>query len=203
MNLTILLYSNCDKATIWSAALGTLVKQVLRLVSFRLLRREIWRAFGLKPWQEESFKISPDPELIEKTRDIVGLYLDPPEASAVFAVDGAGDETARGVAHRWKQRLSVVRGFAEHLSAFDSATQVPPLDLLAYRRRRPTPYLFSDAGVNRLVAATSPLNHPLRVATHRTLFGLLATTGMRVSVKRCASTAAGVSDPLCKRGGLA
>ena len=48
---------------------------------------EIWRAFGLKPWTEESFKISPDPELIEKTRDIVGLYLNPPEAAVVFAVD--------------------------------------------------------------------------------------------------------------------
>ena len=48
---------------------------------------EIWRAFGLKPWKEESHKISPDPDLIEKTRDIVGLYLNPPEAAVVFAVD--------------------------------------------------------------------------------------------------------------------
>src|SRR5680860_1546650 len=48
---------------------------------------EIWRAFGLKPWKEESFKISPDPDLIEKTRDIVGLYLNPPDAAVVFAVD--------------------------------------------------------------------------------------------------------------------
>ncbi len=48
---------------------------------------EIWRAFGLKPWRQDSFKISPDPDLIEKTRDIVGLYLDPPEAAMVFAVD--------------------------------------------------------------------------------------------------------------------
>ena len=48
---------------------------------------EIWRAFGLKPWQQDSFKVSPDPELIEKIRDIVGLYLNPPDAAAVFAVD--------------------------------------------------------------------------------------------------------------------
>ena len=48
---------------------------------------EVWRAFGLKPWKEDSFKISPDPDLIEKTRDIVGLYLNPPDAAAVFAVD--------------------------------------------------------------------------------------------------------------------
>jgi transposase len=48
---------------------------------------EIWRAFGLKPWKEDSFKVSPDPELVEKIRDIVGLYLNPPVAAVVFAVD--------------------------------------------------------------------------------------------------------------------
>jgi transposase len=48
---------------------------------------EIWRAFGLKPWMQDEFKLSPDPQLIEKTRDIVGLYLNPPEAAVVFAVD--------------------------------------------------------------------------------------------------------------------
>jgi len=48
---------------------------------------EIWRAFGLKPWREDSFKVSPDPELVEKIRDLVGLYMNPPVAAAVFAVD--------------------------------------------------------------------------------------------------------------------
>lgn len=48
---------------------------------------EIWRAFGLKPWRQDEFKVSPDPDLIEKIRDIVGLYMNPPVAAAVFAVD--------------------------------------------------------------------------------------------------------------------
>lgn len=48
---------------------------------------EIWRAFGLKPWRQDSFKVSPDPDLVEKVRDLVGLYLNPPVAAAVFAVD--------------------------------------------------------------------------------------------------------------------
>jgi len=48
---------------------------------------EIWRAFGLKPWREDSFKVSPDPDLVEKIRDLVGLYMNPPDAAAVFAVD--------------------------------------------------------------------------------------------------------------------
>jgi transposase len=47
----------------------------------------IWRAFGLKPHQSESFKLSPDPLFIEKVRDIVGLYLNPPEAAVVLCVD--------------------------------------------------------------------------------------------------------------------
>jgi transposase len=47
----------------------------------------IWRAFGLKPHLVESFKLSPDPLFIEKVRDIVGLYLSPPDAAVVFCVD--------------------------------------------------------------------------------------------------------------------
>jgi transposase len=48
---------------------------------------EIWRAFGLKPWRQDEFKVSPDPELVEKIRDLVALYMNPPVAAAVFAVD--------------------------------------------------------------------------------------------------------------------
>lgn len=47
----------------------------------------IWRAFGLKPHLIESFKLSPDPQFVDKVRDIVGLYLNPPEAAVVLCVD--------------------------------------------------------------------------------------------------------------------
>jgi transposase len=47
----------------------------------------IWRAFGLQPHREESFKLSSDPQFIEKLRDVVGIYLNPPEAAVVFCVD--------------------------------------------------------------------------------------------------------------------
>ena len=47
----------------------------------------IWRAFGLKPHLVESFKLSPDPQFIDKVRDIVGLYLNPPDAAVVLCVD--------------------------------------------------------------------------------------------------------------------
>ncbi len=47
----------------------------------------IWRAFGLKPHLTETFKLSPDPQFIEKVRDIVGLYVNPPEGALVLCVD--------------------------------------------------------------------------------------------------------------------
>ena len=47
----------------------------------------IWRAFGLQPHRTEKFKLSPDPLLVEKVRDIVGLYLDPPTNALVLCVD--------------------------------------------------------------------------------------------------------------------
>jgi transposase/transposase-like protein len=48
---------------------------------------EIWKAFGLKPWKQDTFKVSPDPDLVEKIRDLVGLYMNPPVNAMVFAVD--------------------------------------------------------------------------------------------------------------------
>lgn len=47
----------------------------------------IWRAFGLRPHQSEHFKLSPDPQFVDKVRDIVGLYLNPPDAAVVLCVD--------------------------------------------------------------------------------------------------------------------
>jgi len=47
----------------------------------------IWRTFGLKPHVSETFKLSPDPQLIEKIRDVVALYMNPPTNAVVFAVD--------------------------------------------------------------------------------------------------------------------
>ena len=49
--------------------------------------RRIWQAFGLQPHRVESFRLSNDPQFIEKVRDIVGLYLHPPEAALVLCVD--------------------------------------------------------------------------------------------------------------------
>ena len=47
----------------------------------------IWRAFGLQPHRHETFKLSSDPFFVEKVRDIVGLYLNPPERAIILSVD--------------------------------------------------------------------------------------------------------------------
>ena len=47
----------------------------------------VWRAFGLAPHKQDSWKLSKDPLFVEKVRDVVGLYLDPPERAVVLCVD--------------------------------------------------------------------------------------------------------------------
>ena len=49
--------------------------------------RRIWHAFGLQPHRTETFHLSPDPQLIDKVGDIVGLYRNPPEHARVLCVD--------------------------------------------------------------------------------------------------------------------
>jgi integrase len=77
-------------------------------------------------------------------------------------------------------RLGIVRRFACHLHAIDPTNEVPAGDVLPWRQMRATPYLYSDDDVNALMAATAMLRTSHRVATYRTLIGLLVVTGMRV-----------------------
>jgi transposase len=53
----------------------------------RMTISRIWHAFGLQPHRSDTFKLSPDPQLIDKVRDIVGLYMNPPDHALVFCVD--------------------------------------------------------------------------------------------------------------------
>ena len=55
----------------------------------------IWRAFGLAPHRTETFKLSRDPQFVEKVRDVVGLYLAPPERALVLCVDEKTQVQAR------------------------------------------------------------------------------------------------------------
>lgn len=112
---------------------------------------------------------------------------------AVFAEAAGASTVTTGLAVAWAilpcnaspvwaaQRLSMVRGFARYLQAFDPAAQVPPAGLLPARTRRVTPCIYSDADVAALMAAARMLRNPLKAATFETLTGLLAVTGMRGS----------------------
>lgn len=86
-----------------------------------------------------------------------------------------------GQAHRsyWRQRLSVVRGFARHLATLDPASEVPSPDLLPAHRPRIAPYIYTDDQIAALIAAAKRLTPRLRAVRHQTLIGLLAVTAMR------------------------
>jgi integrase len=76
-------------------------------------------------------------------------------------------------------RLSAVRRFAVYLHNLDQRTQVPPPGLIAYRKHRATPYLYSDAEIHALVQAAGRLSSRISAATYPVLIGLLVATGMR------------------------
>lgn len=71
-----------DRATHWSTRL---MAEVTGLHHSTIAR--IWHAHGLQPHRVETFKLSTDPAFVEKLRDVVGLYLDPPERAVVFSFD--------------------------------------------------------------------------------------------------------------------
>jgi transposase len=70
----------------------------------------IWRAFGLKPHRAETFKLSTDPFFVEKVRDIVGLYMNPPERAIVLCV---GEKSQVQALDRTQPLLPMTPGQAE------------------------------------------------------------------------------------------
>ncbi len=81
---------------------------------------------------------------------------------------------------RWAHRLGAVRGFARYLQTIEPATEVPPSDVFGARQQRPTPYLWSETAIDRLLQAAKQLQPARRAATYATLFGLLAVAGLRL-----------------------
>jgi integrase len=79
-------------------------------------------------------------------------------------------------------RLTVVRGFARHVSSMDPKTEIPPTGIFP-QWKRPKPYIYSDVEIHALLSAalTLPPTGALRRWTYHHLFGLIAVTGMRLS----------------------
>ena len=78
----------------------------------------------------------------------------------------------------WRQRLSVVRGFARHLATLDPSNEVPSQDLLPAHRPRIAPHIYTGEEIAALIAAAGRLRPRLRAVRHQTLIGLLAVTAM-------------------------
>jgi len=81
----------------------------------------------------------------------------------------------------WPRRMTVARGFARHMAGINARTEVPPLGLIPMRQRWRPPFIYSSADVAALMAQARSIRWRLPAATHETLIGLLAATGMRVS----------------------
>lgn len=101
---------------------------------------------------------------------------------AHLAVDWACQASATRGAAGQATRLTIARGFLTHLKASLPDTEIPPSSLLA-APRRPHPYLFSFTDLRRLLAEAVRLgpHNSLRPYTYQTVFGLLASTGLRPS----------------------
>ena len=56
----------------------------------------VWRAFGLQPHRQETFKLSSDPAFVDKVQDVVGLYMAPPDRALVLCVAESEPANATG-----------------------------------------------------------------------------------------------------------
>src|ERR687898_1137446 len=120
----------------------------------------VWQRWGLKPWRRETFKFSTDPELEAKIRDVVGLYLDPPEKAVVLCVDEksqiqALDRTAPILPMRPGLPAKATHDYVRHgtttlFAALDVATG--KVTDACYRRHRHQEFL----AFLKLVARTYP-----------------------------------------------
>jgi integrase len=97
-------------------------------------------------------------------------------AAALAWAHGPGVDPATSIPPR---RMTIARGFARYLAGIDTRTEVPPLGLIAGRRRWRPPFIYSPGDIEALMARARQLR-PMPSATHETLIGLLAATGLRV-----------------------
>lgn len=80
----------------------------------------------------------------------------------------------------WPRRMTVARGFAKHMAGRDPDTEIPPVGLIPSRQRWRPPYIYSEDDLVRLMGGARSIKPRLPAATHQTLIGLLAATGMRI-----------------------
>jgi transposase len=137
----------------------------------------IWRAFGLKPHRTESFQLSTDPLLIDKVRDIVGLYLDPPHHALVLCVDEksqiqALSRTQPVLPMRAGQQERRTHDYKRHgVTSLFAALDIATGSVLGkcYRRHRSVEFLDFLKKIDRAVPADLEVHLVLdNYGTHKT-----------------------------------
>jgi integrase/recombinase XerD len=98
-------------------------------------------------------------------------------AAALSWAQGPDVDPASSIAPR---RMTIARGFARYLAGIDARTEVPPPGLISGRRRWRPPFIYSPDDIAMLLAQARRLRQPMPAATHETLIGLLAASGVRV-----------------------
>jgi integrase len=98
-------------------------------------------------------------------------------------VDWAKGQATRATPLTWARRADIIRPFAKFCARDEPKTVIPPVDMFGRAYRRLTPHIYSDEEIADLLEAAGRLPPPgtLRPATYRTLFGLIAATGLRRS----------------------
>jgi transposase len=136
----------------------------------------LWRAHGVKPHRVKTFKLSTDPEFVAKLRDVVGLYLHPPERAAVFAFDEksqiqALDRTQPGLPMKKGRAGTMTHDYKRHgtttlFAALDVATGALVRDCMP--RHRHQEFLRFLRQLERSVAAELTIHVILdNYATHK------------------------------------
>ena len=103
-----------------------------------------------------------------------------PTVTVAAALDWVQQPDADPGSSVWPRRMTVARGFARHMAGIDARTEIPPLGLIPSRQRWRPPFIYSPADVTALIVAARSIRYRLAAATHATVIGLLAATGMRV-----------------------
>lgn len=98
-------------------------------------------------------------------------------------VDWAKGQATRTTPITWARRVEIIRPFAKFCARYEPKTAIPSVDMFGPAHRRLTPHIYSDEEVAALLAAAGrlPPAGTLRPATYQTLFGLIASTGLRRS----------------------
>ncbi len=138
----------------------------------------VWRAFGLKPHLVESFKLSNDPHFVEKVRDVVGLYLNPPDKALVLCVD---EKSQIQALDRTQPLLPMDFGVAERRThdyrRYGTTTLFAALDVASgrvlgqlHRRHRSSEFLVFLQHIDAQVPAPCEVHLVLdNYGTHKTL----------------------------------